>query len=80
MESTWYPSLTLRLYSIEAKTHNHYNNNKIPHLIYRKGLKVYDFGRVKVWVSISHLEGVWKVSVRGLEGVGKASGRCLEGV
>ena len=58
------------------------HNNKNPHLIliYRKGLQVYNLGRVTVWVSRSCLEGVWKVSGRCLEGVWKVSGRCLEGV
>ena len=58
------------------------NKKKNPHLIliYRKGLQVYNLGRVTVWVSRSCLEGVWKVSGRCLEIVWKVSGRCLEGV
>ena len=58
------------------------NKKKNPHLIliYRKGLQVYNLGRVTVWVSRSCLEVVWKVSRRCLEGVRKVSGKCLEGV
>ena len=62
--------------------HKKKNKKKNPHLIfiYRKGLQVYNLGRVTVWVSRSCLEGVWKVSGKCLEGVLKVSGRCLEGV
>ena len=61
---------------------NKNKNKKNPHLIliYRKGLEVYNLGRVTVWVSATYFEGVWKVSGRCLKGVWKVSGRCLEGV
>ena len=49
--------------------HKKKKNNNNPHLnlIYRMWLQVYDLGMVRVWVSRSCLEGVWK-----------RSGRCLE--
>ena len=62
--------------------HKKKNKKKNPHLIliYRKGLQVYNLGRVTVWVSRSCLEVVWKVSGRCLEIDWKVSGRRLEDV
>ena len=70
------------VFQCHKKKKNKKKNKKNPHLIliYRKGLQVYNLGRVTVWVSRSCLEGVWKVSGRCLEIVWKVSGRCLEGV
>ena len=57
-----------------------HKKNKNPHLIliYRKGLLVYNLGRVTVWVSRSCLKGVRKVSEMCLGGVWKVFRRCLE--
>ena len=61
---------------------NKKNKKKNPHLIliYRKGLQVYNLGRLTVWVYRSCLESVWKMSGSCLEIVWKVFGRYLEGV